>query len=175
MRESKENTAKSKEAKHSWSERSFDLVLNRLMSEPTLSIGSHTARLTRASTSRAQTHTDRGISKCARGKIGDWETTGWMGWKRIKLSVINNAVWSPHSSFYAGTVAHTRVSRRSKILTSARNDSINNASSAIALNTYPVSVYRTRRTRWRLTALQQRVTWARFDFADNMPSKAFGM
>lgn len=33
------------------------------------------------------------------------------GWKRIKLSVINNAVWSPRSSFYAGTVAHTHVSQ----------------------------------------------------------------
>lgn len=33
------------------------------------------------------------------------------GWKRIKLSVINNAAWSPRSSFYAGTVAHTHVSQ----------------------------------------------------------------
>lgn len=142
MRESKENIAKSKEAKDSWSEGSFDLVLNRLVSEPTLSIGSHTMRLTRtrASTNRAQTYTNTDyVSKCARGKIGTGRRQdGWAG-SVSNYRLLITPSDPPFVVLRRNSRPHPRLSRRSKILTSARNDSINNASSAIALNTYPVS------------------------------------
>jgi len=97
------------------------------------SIESRTGRAIRAySTNMHKQH--RRSAPEGRSKSGDGRMDGW---KRIKLSVINNTAWSSRSSFYAGTVAHPCLAR-SKILTSARNDSINNASSTIALNMYPV-------------------------------------
>lgn len=112
-------------------QRSFDLVPDRSVSEWTLDW------ISQDWYEHVYTHMQyrRRYQSAPEGRSGSGD--GRMdGWKRIKLSVINNAAWSPRSSFYAGTVAHTHISQGRR--SSPRNDSINNASSTIALNTYPV-------------------------------------
>lgn len=111
----------------------FDLVPNRSVSEWTLDW------ILQDRYEHVYTHMQyrRRYQSAPEGRSGSGD--GRMdGWKRIKLSVINNAAWSPpFVVLRRNSRPHPRFAR-SKILTSARNDSINNASSTIALNTYPV-------------------------------------
>jgi len=88
--------------------------------------------------SRARTHTRAGATRSkARGAREDRETAGWMAGSvsNYRLLIIRRLILPryPRSSFYAGTQSPRKVGG-----SSARNDSINNASSAIALNAYPL-------------------------------------
>jgi len=107
-----------------------------------LSIESRTRRRgTRASTNTCtymhRQHRRRYQSAFPQREDQDWETAGWMAGSVSNYRLLITPPDPPVRRF-TQEQSPTPCLARSKILTSARNDSINNASSTIALNMYPV-------------------------------------
>lgn len=95
---------------------------------------------TRARTQTPQTHTVRGVSKCGqRGKIGTGRRQdGWAG-SVSNYRLLITPSDPPFVVLRRNSRPYPRLAKVEDPHLDSRNDSINNASSAIALNMYPVS------------------------------------